>query len=123
MKQKSINLQRTESILKELISEAFASLDDSNINGVAVLRVDCKRGKYDADVYLDPTMLTEEDKRYIIKHLKLAKGIIKNYILQSTNWYRVPKLKFIFDNSLEKEMNIEKLFEQIHNELEKKKSE
>ncbi len=49
---KSINLQRTESLLMELVPEALSTLSDSRINSLAVTGVDCKNGKYDAKVIL-----------------------------------------------------------------------
>jgi ribosome-binding factor A len=53
MKDKSINLQRTQSLLMELIPEALSELSDSRINSLAITEVDCKNGKYDARVYFD----------------------------------------------------------------------
>ena len=50
---KSINLQRTESLLMELIPEALSELSDSRINSLPITAVNCKNGKYDAIVYFD----------------------------------------------------------------------
>lgn len=117
MKEKSINLQKTESFLRETIPEALATLGDNNLKSLAVVDVDCKRGKYDAIVYLDPAMLNYEDKEYILKHLKIASSVIKNYISDVSGWYRVPKMKFVFDNSLEKRVKLDSLFDKISKEL------
>ena len=50
---KSVNLQRTESLLMELIPEALSNLDDNRINSLPITAVNCKNGKYDAIVYFD----------------------------------------------------------------------
>ena len=49
---KSINLQRTESLLMELIPQALSQLSNSKINSLPITGVNCKNGKYDAIVYL-----------------------------------------------------------------------
>ena len=50
---KSINLQRTESLLMELIPQALSQLQNSKINSLPITGVNCKNGKYDAIVYFD----------------------------------------------------------------------
>ncbi len=120
MNKKSIKLKRTESVLKEMLSEAVATLDDGFLKSIAITEVDCKRGKYDADVYLDQSLLNEEDKSYIKKHLKKVRGYLENYILQNEGWYRCPKFHFKFDEKLQKREKIDKLFSKIEKELGKK---
>ncbi len=51
---KSIKLQRVESVLRELVPEAISTLSNEAINNIPVIDVECSRGKYDANVYLDP---------------------------------------------------------------------
>ena len=116
---KSIKLKRVESILRELIPEAISSLSDENINNTPVLDVKCSRGKYDAEVYLDPSFSTPDEEKYIVKHLSQASSYIENYCKQAEGWYRCPKLKFIFDHNLEKQNRMDDLFEKIHKELNK----
>ncbi len=120
MNKKSIKLKRTESVLKEILSEAVATLDDGFLKSIVITEVDCKRGKYDADVYLDQSLLNEEDKSYIKKHLKKVRGYLENYILQNEGWYRCPKFHFKFDEKLQKREKIDKLFSKIEKELDKK---
>ncbi len=117
--QKSIKLLRTESILKELLPEAMATLSDENLNNLSVIDVKCSRGKYDATVFLDPTFLTEDEKRYIISHLNKAQGYLQNYCKQAEGWYRAPKFSFRFDNSLDNQNSMDKLFKKIESELHK----
>ncbi len=117
---KSIKIKRVESVLKELIPEAIATLSDEKINNTAVLNVKCSRGKYNAEVFLDPSFTDQEDEKYVIKHLEKASSYIENHCKQIEGWYRCPKLKFIFDHSLEKQNRLDTLFEQISKELNNK---
>lgn len=63
---KSIKIQRTESVLRELIPEALSTLEDEMLRGVCVVDVECSRGKYDAIVYLDGNVYDAKEKSYIL---------------------------------------------------------
>ena len=110
---KSINLQRTESLLMELIPEALSTLSDSRISGIAVTEVNCKNGKYDAIVYYDGSDYTKQEQELLNGLLKKANGAIKTYCLNATGWYKCPNFRFKADDSLEKSNHIESLFSQI----------
>lgn len=110
---KSVNLQRTESLLMELIPEALATLNDARINGLAVTEVNCKNGKYDATVYYDGSDYNKQEQQVLNNLLNKANGQIKSYCLSATGWYKCPNFKFKADNGLEKSMKIDSLFEQI----------
>jgi ribosome-binding factor A len=110
---KSINLQRTESLLMELIPEALATLADSRINSLPITAINCKNGKYDAIVYFDGSDYNTKEVNEIISLLIKANGRIKSHILASTGWYKCPNFKFVNDTSLENSLNIEALFAQI----------
>jgi ribosome-binding factor A len=113
MKDKSINLQRTESLLMELIPEALSQLDDEFIKGITVTEVDCKNGKYDAKVYYDGSDYDKAEQKIIRMALRKANGVIKSYILNATGWYKCPNFEFIVDDMLEKRARMEDLFAQI----------
>lgn len=117
---KSINLQRTESLLMELVPEALSTLLDSRINSLPITEVNCKNGKYDATVYFDGSDYDKNEINQIVSLLKKAQGRIKSHILASTGWYKCPDFKFVNDTSLEKSKNIEALFAQIKKEKEEK---
>jgi ribosome-binding factor A len=116
---KSIKLQRTQSILKELIPEALSTLNDEMLNGLCVIDVECTRGKYDATVYLDKAMFDTDEQKYIISQLKRVNSHIKTYCMQSEGWFRSPDFKFKFDDKLEKQNQMDALFDQVASELEK----
>ena len=116
---KSIKLLRTESVLRELLPEAIATLSDEKINTVSVVDVKCSRGKYDAVVYLDPTFLTDAEKRYIVSHLTKAGSYLQNYCKQAEGWYRAPDFRFKFDDSLMTQNKMDELFSKIEKEIHK----
>ena len=110
---KSVNLQRTESLLMELIPEALATLNDTRINNLSVTEVNCKNGKYDALVYYDGTDFTKKEHQVINTLLNKASGQIKTYCLSATGWYKCPDFRFKADDNLEKSLHLESLFDQI----------
>jgi ribosome-binding factor A len=113
MRNKSINLQRTESLLNELIPEALSNLNDNRINSLAITEVDCSHGKYDAKVYFDGSDYTDDEIKEIQKALKKANGAIKSYILSATSWYKCPNFTFVADDLMQKKQRLDMLFEQI----------
>ena len=113
---KSINLQRTESLLKELIPEALNALNDNRINSLTITDVDCSKGKYDAKVYFDGSDYDEQEIKVIKKLLKSANGKLKSYILSVTGWYKCPNFTFIQDEMIEKTKRLEELFAKIASE-------
>ncbi|XOB62662.1 30S ribosome-binding factor RbfA [Campylobacterota bacterium DY0563] len=110
---KSINLQRTESLLMELVPEALSTLSDERIRSLPITGVNCKNGKYDATVYFDGSDFSDKEIPGIISALTKANGRIKSYVLSSTGWYKCPTFKFVNDKSLESSKSIEDLFRQI----------
>jgi ribosome-binding factor A len=113
MKDKSINLKRTESLLKELLPEALATLSDDRINAIAITDVDCKNGKYDAVVYFDASDYTQQEQKALVRLLTRASGALKSYILGATSWYKCPNFQFKVDSALEKTHSIDHLFKLI----------
>ncbi len=113
MSPEAIKLKRTESVLKELLPEAFGTLDDSRINGLNVTEVVCSRGRYDARVYLDPAGLNESEQFEALKQLRKVSNYLSTYVRDTEAWYRAPKFTFEFDDQLERIDRMEKLFAQI----------
>jgi len=113
MNSKSINLQRTQSLLMELIPEALSSLNDPNIKSLTITDVDCKNGKYDAKVYYDGSDYDNAELKEIRASLRKSNGRVKSYILNSTGWYKCPDFTYIMDEDIEKHKRLDSLFEQI----------
>ena len=113
MTNKSVNLQRTESLLEELIPEALSSLNDNRITSLTITEVDCKNGKYDAKVYYDGSDYDKAELKEIRMSLRKANGAIKTYVLGATSWYKCPNFTFIVDDMMDKRARMEDLFSQI----------
>jgi len=121
MDNKSVNLQRTQSLLMELIPEALSSLNDNRIKSLTITDVDCKNGKYDANVYYDGSDYTKEELKEIRMSLRKANGRIKSYILNATSWYKCPDFTFLVDDMMDKRARMEDLFAQISSKSNKDK--
>ncbi len=119
MTQEEIKRKRTESLLREIIPEALATLDDERINALLVTEVVCSRGRSDAKVYLDKSFLSEAEQAEALKQLRKVAGYLQNHIKKSQGWYKAPRLSFTFDDMLEKQTRMEALFKQIAAERKK----
>lgn len=113
MSDKNIRLLRIESVLKELISEAIGQMRDDSLLGLTVTDVRVSRGKNDALVFILDDTYSDTQKRQIIAALKKSSPIIANYCLAAEGWYKMPKLKFEFDESMSKMQNLEDIFSKI----------
>ncbi len=105
---KSINLQRTESLLMELIPQALSQLQNSKINSLPITGVNCKNGKYDAIVYFDCNDFNKDEGKEVIESLKKANRRIKNNVKENTGRYKCPNFKIKLDKYLEKSKNKKK---------------
>ena len=113
MTHEEIKRHRVESVLKEIIPEALATLDDERINGLAVTDVVCSKGRSDAKVYMDKSFLSEKEQGEALRQLRTVAGYIQNHCKQSEGWFKAPRFTFEFDEQLEKVSRIEELFKQI----------
>jgi ribosome-binding factor A len=113
MTQEEIKRHRVESVLKEVIPEALATLDDERINSLLVTEVVCSKGRSDAKVYLDKSFLNEKEQHEALRQLRSVAGYIQNHCKQSEGWFKAPRLTFEFDEQLEKQKRMEELFAQI----------
>lgn len=116
MNEAEIKRKRTESILKELIPEAIASLNDTRLHELSVIEVKCSKGRDDAKVFLDPSYFNEKEKNLLLKQLKKARAVIEDYCLKEQGWYKTPKLSFEFDTHYQRVNKIEELFKKIESE-------
>ena len=115
-----IKLARTQSLLKEILPSALANLNDTRLNSLNVIEVKCSRGKYFAEVFLNAPFATQQEKAEILTQLKKARGIIKEYCLEETGWFRGPDFEFSFDTTLEQENRLDKIFDTLQKERESK---
>jgi ribosome-binding factor A len=113
MKEKSVKIKKTESLLAELIPEALSAMVDSRVKSITVTEVVCSKGKSDADVYVYESGLSDREQEEILNQLKKVSSKVKSYCLASTGWYKCPNFTFRFDKNVEKINRMEELFAKI----------
>jgi len=113
MTQEEIKRHRVESVLREILPEALATLDDARINSLTVTDVVCSKGRSDAKVYLDKSFLNQKEQGEALKQLRVVSGYIQNHCKQSEGWFKAPRFTFEFDELLEHQSRMEELFNQI----------
>ncbi len=113
MTPEEIKRKRTESTLREILPEAFASLDDERITHLSVTDVVCSRGRYDARVFLDPAGLSPQEQAEALQRLRKVSGYLTTWVRDMEGWFRAPKFTFEFDDQLERIARMETLFAQI----------
>lgn len=119
MNSAEIKRLRTESVLKELIPEALATLEDEFLRGLCVTDVECKKGRYDAFVYLDKMAFDDKEQAYVLSHLKRISKYLQNHCMEAEGWYRCPNFHFKFDDKLEYQNHMDSLFDKISKDLDK----
>ncbi len=112
----NIKQQRTESLLQEVLSLALSQLQDTQINTLTITGVKCSKGKQSAEVYIEGTDIPHDERKAILEQLKKAQGILKEYVLNSTQWFRSPNLIFKFDDTLHSANNLDSIFAQLERE-------
>ena len=122
MTQEEIKRHRVESVLKEIIPEALATLDDTRINSLLVTDVVCSKGRSDAKVYLEKSFLTPKEQSEALRQLRTVAGYLQNHCKQSEGWFKAPRFTFEFDEQLEKQSRMEELFKQISTKKEEEGS-
>lgn len=111
-----IKLQRSQALLLELVSEALSMLSNPLLNSLSITQVICSRGKYNAEVFVESSDFSAQEKSEILRELKKAEGILREHILSSSGWFKCPKLTFKFDDSLKSANSLDKIFAQIAKE-------
>lgn len=118
--EKSIKLQRSQALLKELISEALSSLNNPTLHALSITDVVCSKGKHHAEVFIESSDLSREDRMAILKDLRKAEGVLREYILNASGWFKCPKMSFKFDETLQSSNSLDQLFEKIAKEREER---
>ncbi len=112
---KNIKIQKTQSLLLELLREALVGLSDERINHLNITEVTCSKGKYHADVFILFDTQDKEEQRVLLKLLQKAQGILREHVLSASGWFKCPKFCFKADERLDHSNRLDKIFEQIKN--------
>ena len=109
----SVQQQRFTAAITERIAEAIGTLNDEELSGLTVLEVKVARGKSDAVVYIDGSDIPKKEWPRYLNKLQKASGYVSRYCLAAESWYKMPKLTFKFDETMEQSKRLEALFAQI----------
>ncbi len=106
---------RINSLLREVISEVINfDINNPEIPKLSVTYVDVAPDLKTAKVYIS-LIGTDEKKNHIIELLQKESNYIFHIASKKVVLKYFPKLTFILDDSLEKQLRIEKIINDIHN--------
>ena len=116
MNEHDIRDARFNNTFKDLVAEAISTLNDATISCLTVVDVKVARGKADAVVYLDAEEYTKEEIQKMVSRLEKASGYISKYVLASMQKFRVPKLKFEFDDKTKALSKLDEIYKKLEDE-------
>ncbi|MFA5801908.1 MAG: 30S ribosome-binding factor RbfA [Thermoleophilia bacterium] len=106
-------IRRVNEAVREVLSEALArGLKDPRVGFVTVTSVDTSPDLKSAKVYV--SVLGEEPEREVtLEGLECSRGYLQSLIARQLSLKRTPQLIFIYDESIEHGMKIEKLLKDM----------
>lgn len=109
----SIKIERIGSLMEKEISMILQrEAKDEILKEVSISFVEVTNDLSFAKVYF--TCYNKDKKDQILKSLENAKGYIRTELANRIDVRHVPELRFIFDESIEYGMKIEKKIQEIH---------
>lgn len=109
----SIKIERIASLMEKEISMILQrEAKDEILKNVVISFVEVTNDLSFAKVYF--TCFDKDKKDEILKSLDNAKGFIRSELASRIDVRHVPELKFIFDESIEYGIKIEKKIKEIH---------
>lgn len=111
----SIKIDRIAgNIIKEVSHILANEIKDSDIKFVTI--TDCKVTNDLSFAKIYVTVLNDERKKETLKALNNASGFIRRELADRIDIRHIPKLNFVFDESIGNAKKIENIIEQIHSE-------
>lgn len=108
----SIKSERNAEIVHRELSIILANeVKDSYIKYVTITHIDLASDLSFAKIYFN--ILDQDKKDATIKALDRANGFIRRELGQRVDFRKVPELRFIYDESLEYGMKIEKIIDEL----------
>lgn len=109
----SVKIERLEHKFAIDISSILREeIKDQRINFVTVTGVDITNDLSFAKVYV--TVLDDSQKDNVLKLLNNARGFIEKKLCDRVDVRKMPKLRFVYDESIEYSNNIENIIESIN---------
>ena len=95
--------------LRDILASCFqaGNINDPRLAGVTITKVKLTADLMLASVYY--RLYKPEEQEIAHEGLQHCKGYLRNKIAQATSLRRVPELRFFFDESIEKQEEIERL--------------
>ena len=108
----SVKIDRLNNLfLAELSSIIFKEIKNPIIKSVNLTAVEITNDLSFAKVYFT---CMNEDKDKVLEELNSAKGFLRMKLANTIDIRHTPELVFVYDNSIEYGMNIERIIEKIH---------
>lgn len=106
-------MRRVNEAIREVLSEAIAAgLKDPRVGFVTVTSVDTSPDLRAAKVYVS-VLGDEEQREQSLKGLERSHGYLQSLLAGQLALKRTPQLTFVYDDSIERGMRIEKLLKEI----------
>lgn len=113
-----IKQKKIESLLvREISNIIMMESDDSFLKGVTITSAKVSSDLSFAKIYF--TTIYDNDPKSDEKELEEASLFIRKMLARSVELRHTPKLRFIYDNSIEYGNNIEKIIDNLHKKEEK----
>jgi ribosome-binding factor A len=111
---KSYRKERLNESIKELLSKLiFERIKDPRVGFVTITGVEVARDMISAKVYFS-VMGGEEEKEESKKGLESAKNFLRKAVGRELKLRNAPDFRFIYDDSLDRSMEIEDALKRIH---------
>ena len=111
----SIKIDRIAStMVKEISYTLMTEIKDPNVKFVTVTDAKVTNDLSYAKIYV--TVLNKEYIKDTIKALNNAKGFIRNVLKERMDIRNIPELEFVYDESIENGVKIEKIIDKIHHD-------
>ena len=108
----SVKIERLNNlVLAELSKIIFKEIKNPIIKTVNLTAVEITNDLSYAKVYFT---CMDEEKDKVLEELNSAKGFLRTKLADTIDIRHTPELVFVYDNSIEYGMNIEKIIQKIH---------
>ena len=108
----SVKIDRLNNTILEVLSKIiFDEVKNPIIRNIVLTSVSVTNDLSFAKVYFT---CMNEDKDKVMAELEEAKGFLRGKLSESIDIRHTPELTFVYDNSIEYGMNIERIIKEIH---------
>lgn len=103
--------EQNESLILKVLNHTLKLVDDPVLKHVSFTYVRLSGDKSYLKVYVDTFNRDRLPK--ILRALDNASGLFKNELAHQTHFYKVPKISFVADETIDKSLKIENLLSKI----------